>query len=50
MKMSQDTFEDDDTNHDYLEEDVGIDDLVIPSSSVDNLAGGDDSDGGKRAT
>jgi hypothetical protein len=43
-RMAEDTFEEDGTNHDYLEEDVGLDDLVIPSSAVDNFAGNDDSD------
>ena len=47
--MVEDTFEEDDTAHDYLEEDVGLDDLVIPSSAVDNLAGDDLSDGVKGA-
>ena len=47
VRMSQNIYEDDDTNHDYLENDVDIDDLVIPSSNVDNLVGDDDSDGGK---
>ena len=47
MKMSQNTYEDDDINHDYLEEDVDINDLVIPSSNVDNIAGDNDIDGGK---
>ena len=49
LRMSHDTFEDNDTNNNYLEEDVGIDDLVIPPSNVDNLAGDVDSDGGKGA-
>ena len=40
-------YVDDDTNHDYLEENVDIDDLVIPSSNVDNIAGDNDIDGGK---
>jgi hypothetical protein len=48
-RMAEDTFEGDDTNHDYLEENVGLDDLVIPSSAVDNLASKDNSDGVKRA-
>ena len=46
--MSQNIYGDDDTNHDYLKENVDIDDLVIPSSNVDNLVGDDDNDGGKR--
>lgn len=45
--MSQDTYEDDDTNHDYLEEDVGIDNLVISSSNIDNLGGNGDNDAGE---
>ena len=45
VKISHDMYEDDDTNHDYLEKDVHIDDLVTPFSNVD--AGDDDSDGGK---
>lgn len=40
-------FEDDDTNHGYLEEDVDIDDLVVLSSNIDNLEGDADSDGGE---
>ena len=47
-RMADDTFEDD-TAHDYLKEDVGLDDLVIPCSAVDNLAGDDLSDGVKGA-
>ena len=47
VRMSQNIYEDDDTNHDYLKEDVDIDNLVIPSSNVDNLVGDDDSDGDK---
>jgi hypothetical protein len=45
--MSQDTYEDDDTNHDYLEEDVGIDNFVIPSSNIDNFGGKGDNDAGE---
>lgn len=39
VRMSQNTNEDDDTNHNYLEEDVDINDLVILSSTIDNLGG-----------
>jgi hypothetical protein len=46
--MSQNTYEDDDTNHDYLKKNVDIDDLVIPHSNIDNLVGDGDIDGGER--
>ena len=48
VRMSHSIYEDDATNYDYFEEDVDIDDLVIPSSNVDNLVGDDNSDGDKR--
>ena len=41
-------YKDDDTNHDYLEEDADMDDLVIPSLNIDNLRGDGDGDGGER--
>ena len=47
VRMSQDTREDDDNNHDYLEEDVDINDPVIPSSSTVVLRGDCDNDGGE---
>ena len=47
VRMTQETYEDDVGNHDYLEEDVHLDDLDIPFSNVDNYAGGDEGDGGK---
>ena len=43
------TFEDDGTNHDYLEEDVDIDNFAPPSSNIDNIGGDADSDGGEDA-
>jgi hypothetical protein len=43
------TYEDDDTNHDHLEEDVDIDNFALPSSNIDNLGGDADIDGGEDA-
>ena len=48
VRMSQDFCDDDDNNHDYLEEDVDMNDLVIPSSSTVDLGGDGDSDGGEK--
>ena len=50
VRMLHDTYEDDDTNHDYLKDDVDIDDLVIPLSNVNNFAGDNNNDGGKGDT
>ena len=47
VRMSQDTYEDDDTNHNYLEKDVDIDDIVVPSSNTMDLGGDGDSDEGE---
>ena len=41
------TYEDDGTNHDYLEEDVDINNFAPPSSNINNLGGDADSDGGE---
>lgn len=48
VRISHDMYKDDDTNHDYLEEDADMDDLVIPSLNIDNLRGDGDGDGGER--
>ena len=43
------TYEDDGTNHDYLEEDIDIDNIAPPSSNIDNIGGDPESDGGEGA-
>ena len=43
------TYEDDGTNHDYLEEDIDIDNIAPPSSNIDNIGGDAESDGGEGA-
>lgn len=43
------TYEDDDTNIDYLEDDVYIDNFAPPSSNIDNIGGDADSEGGEDA-
>lgn len=47
VRMSEDTYEDGNTNYNYLEKQVDIDDLVIPSLNIDNLEGDGDSNRGK---
>lgn len=44
MTMSKETCDDGKANHDYLEEDVDMDDLVIPSSNINNIRSEADSD------
>ena len=48
MRMSQNTYKNDDISHDYFEEYVNINVLVIPSSNIDNLGGDDDNDGDEK--